>query len=232
MLLVDLGKLHKSIAGLTDIIGKLAKNIESAIRTGIRSADVIRQARERKRLRNFMLFTAHLYREQLRFVSSLSTFCKNPEEERMSWETAKFEIAAIQELLLKIEKYILPYNDALVIRHRKQYLRMLSAFDDRRKLLGEVAKMEYTDAVANLAPLKKIGEAYERLMKELKEISLNLGSLGADDEEMWDMATSGKDFEPLDGEKAKRRSPAKKAAKKKPTSRTTKISKAAATARR
>jgi hypothetical protein len=202
MMLVDLGKLHKSLVGLTDIIGRLAKNIESAIRSGIRSGDEIRRARERKRLRNFMLFTAHLYREQLRFVSALNAFCSNPEEGRMSWESAKFEIVTIRELLVKLEKYILPYNDALVVRHRKQYLRVLAAFDDRRKLLAEVAKMEYGDAVANLPSLKKVGEAYERLMEELKDISLNLGKLGDEDEEMWEMAISSQDFESLQGKGA------------------------------
>jgi|ERR1035437_287082 hypothetical protein len=202
--LVDLGKLHKSIVGMTDIIGRLAKNIEAAIRSGLRSGDSIRRARERTRLRNFMLFTAHLYREQSRFVSSLELFYSNPQEERMSWENAKFEIVTISELLTKIEKYILPFNDALVLKHRKEYLAILTGLDNRRRLLDQVARMEYVDALANLGTLKKIGASYAKLMGELKDISLDLGSLGGEDEEMWEDATSAKDFEPLGSRKPKK----------------------------
>jgi hypothetical protein len=203
--LLDLSKISEGIVGLADIIGRLAKNIEQAILSGIRSGDAIRRARERRRLRNFMLFTAHLYREQLRFVSSLSLFCADPREERMEWEAAKLEIVTVTELMSKIEKYILPYSDALVVRHRKQYLEVLAALDARRRLLDQVAKLEYGDALVNLKSLRKIGQAYERLMDELKSISLELGSIGAEDEEMWRLATSAKDFEPLDVETPKKR---------------------------
>src|SRR5688500_16460248 len=106
MELVDLGKLSQNIVGLVDIIGRLAESLEKAITSGIRSADIIRRTRERKRLRNFFLLTAHLYRSQQSFVSSLKYF-----EDVGSWEEAKFEIVEIRRFLDQIEKYVLPYND-------------------------------------------------------------------------------------------------------------------------
>ena len=131
--ILDLGKLSENIVGLVDIIGRLAESIEKAIKSGIRSADTIRKERERKRLRNFLIITAHLYKSQLRFVSSLRDV-----EDVGTWEHAKFEILEIRKLLEKIEKYVLPYNDLLVGDHRQQYLELLSSFEDRRKLLDFV----------------------------------------------------------------------------------------------
>jgi hypothetical protein len=96
--LIDLGKISKGITGVVDIFGRLAKSLEKAIQSGLRSSDIIRHARERKRLRNFMLLTAHLYVVQGRLVSQISAFCAAPED-RGTWEQAKFEILAINRLL-------------------------------------------------------------------------------------------------------------------------------------
>jgi hypothetical protein len=200
--ILDLSKLSENIVGLVDIIGRLAESVEKAIKSGIRSTDTIRQARERKRLRNFLIITAHLYKSQLRFVSSLRDV-----EDVGTWEHAKFEILEIRKLLEKIEKYVLPYNDFLVGDHRRQYLELLSSFDDRRKLLDFVYDLDYKEAVRNREKLEDISQAYETLMHRLQELALEFGSLGSEDEELWSDVTSAEDLDPLEKQESPKPKP-------------------------
>ncbi len=174
MELVDLGKISKAISGFADLIGRLAKSIEQAIKSGLRSADAVRKAREQRRLDNFFLITAHLYPQQGQFVSTIKWFCDD--QDRGSWEEAKFEILTINRLLHKIEKYVLPYNDVLVGQHRQQYLEILTALHERRKLLDFVYHMEYEEALLHIKELKAIAKAYELLQQRLQRILLSLAS--------------------------------------------------------
>ncbi|HLO14508.1 MAG TPA: hypothetical protein VK206_06755 [Anaerolineales bacterium] len=196
--ILDIKQISDGIVGLADIIGRLGESIERAIRSGIRSTDIVRRTRERKRLQNFMLLTAYLYREQLNFVSMLKVFCEDDNDSPTAWESAKFEILTILRLLKKIEKYILPYNDALVVKKRKDYLELLTALDERRRFLNFVCRMEYEEALENLRELKKIARAYEKLMNRLKSMSLNFGDIANEDESLWYEVTSAKHFQTLD----------------------------------
>ena len=47
--LIDLKALTRGLVGLADIFSRLARSIEHSIKSGLRSADVVRQARERRR---------------------------------------------------------------------------------------------------------------------------------------------------------------------------------------
>jgi hypothetical protein len=208
--LFDLGKLVKGIVGLADLISRLAQSIEKAIKSGIRSVDVVRQARERTRLKNVLLLTAHLYQHQGRFVSSLAEFAEHGGEDRGTWEEAKFEILTISRLLGQIEKYVLPYSDELVVRHRKEYLELLTSLDKRRKLLDFVYNLEYEEALKNIRRLKVIGKAYEKLMGRLQEFVHEFGSLGVDDEKLWNEVTSAKHLQPLSKPKPTRGTTQKK----------------------
>jgi hypothetical protein len=207
---LSLGKLSENIVGLVDIIGRLAESIEKAIKSGIRSSDTLRQARERKRLRNFLIITAHLYKSQLRFVSSLRDV-----EDVGTWEHAKFEILEIRKLIEKIEKYVLPYNDLLVGSHRPQYLELLSSFEDRRRLLDFVYDLDYKEAIRNREKLEDISQAYEKLMNRLQELALEFGSVGSEDQELWDDVTSAEELEALDKPESPKQKPRKAGPSKK-----------------
>jgi hypothetical protein len=215
--LIDLGKIAKSIGGVVDIFGRLAKSIEKAIKSGLRSADMVRQARERKRLRNFMLLTAHLYVVQGRLVTSISTFCEFPENARGDWEEAKFEILATKRMLSQIEEYVIPYSDALVSKHRKQYLQLLTDLDERHHLLEYVYQLDYETAVANLAKLKAIGTAYETLKNRLRDMTHDLSDIALDHGVL---PLGGKEkLEALDGNLAKPNSSTAKKIKQKTSAR-------------
>jgi len=209
--LIDLGKISKSIIGVVDIFGRLAKSLEKAIQSGLRSTDIIRQARERKRLRNFMLLTAHLYVAQSRLVSSISAFCEAPED-RGTWEDAKFEILTIKRMLSQIEEYVMPYSDALVSKHRKQYLQLLADLDERHRLLDFVYELDYETALANLTKLKVMGAAYEKLMNRLRDMTLELSDIAF---EQGVLPFEGKEkLEPLDGKPPKAKPSTTKKTKK------------------
>ena len=172
MELLDLSKISKAIVGFADLIGRLAKNIEQAIKSGLRSGDAVRQAREQRRLDNFFLLTAHLYPQQGQLVSAIKWFGHT--EERGTWDEVKFEILTITRLLHQIEKYVLPYNDVLVRQHRQEYVEILTALAERRKLLDFVYNMEYEDALDHSKELQIIARAYETLQRRLQDILLNL----------------------------------------------------------
>jgi hypothetical protein len=183
MSVIALAQISKAVVGLADLIGRIAKNIEQTIKSGVRSGDVVRRERERRRFRNFMMLTAHLYVEQVEFISALSEFCEDPSV-RGTWEQAKFELLTITRLLGQIEEFVLPANDALLTKYRKEYLEILTSLRARKKLLEFVYELEYEDAVANLKELKKLSAAYRKLAAELRDISLKLGELSLEDDSL------------------------------------------------
>lgn len=168
--LIDLKALTRGLVGLADIFSRLARTIEHSIKSGLRSADVVRQARERRRLRNLMKITAHLYVHQLAFTSALEHFVEIAIDERGTWEEAKFEILEIRRLLDQLEKYVLPYSDALTVRYRRQYLDLLAGIGERRKLLDAVYHLEYEDAIGQRKKSLAIGKAYDRLRDALRDM--------------------------------------------------------------
>jgi hypothetical protein len=174
--LIDLKALAKGLVGLADIFSRLAKSIEDSIKSGLRSADVVRRTRERRRLRNMMKITAHLYVTQGSFTSTLQEFVDVASDERGTWETAKFEILEIRRLLDQLDRYVLPYSDALMIRHRRQYLELLEGIGQRRKLLNAVYQLEYEDAIKNRKTLSDIGKAYVKLQEGLRELMYELAT--------------------------------------------------------
>ncbi len=186
--MIDVKALTKGLVGLADIFSRLAKSIESSIRSGLRSADLVRQARERRRLRNLMKITAHLFGHQLAFTSALDEFVKVGIDERGTWETAKFEILEIRRLLDQLEEYVLPYSDALMIRYRRQYLELLAGIGQRRRLLDTVYQLEYEDAVRNRARLSAIGSAYVKLQDALRDMMHELASMDEDGKTLFDAA--------------------------------------------
>ena len=208
--LLNLKELSQGIVGLVDVIARLAKNIEEAIRSGLRSGDTIRQAREQRRLRNLFKITAHLYRQQLAFSSSLLYFSENALDERGTWEEVKFEILAISRLLDQLEKYVLPYNDDLMVKHRKRYLELLTSIHERRGLLKSIYELEYEEAVRNRPKIAAMGQAYVKLRTSLQEIVMGLASMDDQGESLVESVggvDSSKPLEPLDS-----RSPQKHAA--------------------
>jgi hypothetical protein len=209
---IDLKALAKAIVGLADIFSQLAKSIEASIKSGLRSADAIRRARERRRLRNMMKITAHLFRHQLAFTSALEYFVSVARDERGTWEQAKFEILEIRRLLELLEKFVLPYNDALMVRYRRQYLELLTGIDERRELLKSVYDLEYEDAVKNRAKLSRIGKAYVKLRDALREMMQELASLDENGNSLFDEA--GNASGPLESLDEPRRSASKQTAAK------------------
>lgn len=175
--LVDLAGLSKAIVGLVDVFSRVAKSIEEAIKSGLRSGDAIRRAREERRVRNLFKITAHLYREQTTFTSSLVYFSESAFDERGTWEEVKFEILAIRRLLDQLEKYVLPYSDLLMVKHRKRYLEMLTSIDERRGILDAVYRLEYEDAVRNRSKITAMGKAYVKLRESLQQLVLGLTSV-------------------------------------------------------
>lgn len=199
--LIDIKGLSKGIVGLVDVFSRLAKSIEETIKSGLRSSDAIRRARERRRLRNLLKITAHLYREQRAFTSGLVYFSESAADERGTWEAVKFEILAIRRLLDQLEKYVLPYSDALMVKHRKRYLELLTSLDERRGLLAVVYGLEYEDAIKNRASIAAIGKSYIGLQNALQEMVLEFSALDDKGDSLIDTvggADSSEALEPLD----------------------------------
>jgi len=199
--LIDLKDLSKGIVGLVDVFGRLAKSIEEAIKSGLRSGDAIRRAREQRRLRNLLKITAHLYRRQRAFTSGLLYFSESATDERGTWEEAKFEILAIRRLLDQLEKYVLPYSDTLMVKHRKRYLELLASVDDRRSLLAIVYDLEYEAAVKNRSRIAAMGKAYLGLQNALQEVVLEFSNLDDEGNSLIDKiggVDSAEALEPLD----------------------------------
>jgi hypothetical protein len=196
--LIDLKALTKGLVGLADIFSRLTKSIEDSIKSGLRSADVVRQTRERRRLRNLMKITAHLFVHQSAFTSALDQFLNVAVDERGTWETAKFEILEIRRLLDQLDKYVLPYSDALMVRYRRQYLELLTGLGQRRQLLEAVYQLEYEEALRNRAKLAGIGKAYVGLQNSLRDMMHALSSGDADGRTIFDaVGTASGPLEPM-----------------------------------
>jgi hypothetical protein len=129
------------------------------------------------------------------------------EQDRGTWEEAKFEILTTSRLLHKIEKYVLPYNDALVRGHRREYLEILTVLDERRKLLDFVYYMEYEDALLHIKELRQIAKAYVLLQSRLQDILVNLASRRKahedDDDTPFELVRRSDPLEPLEKPRAR-----------------------------
>lgn len=161
-----------SITGLTKIISGLAESIEQAILAGLRSKDTIRRARERKRIRNLATLSGELFTGQSFWTSRLREFGESMGEEHgeLTWDAVKYEILSIQEMIKKVEKYVLPSNDLLLEDYKGRYLEILRLLGDRKRILDIVSAMSFEDACNNADQLQSLGREYEKLIQQLSDI--------------------------------------------------------------
>ena len=74
----------------------------------------------------------------------------------MDWNHTRFEIIAITELVDKIEKYILPYSDFLVVKQRKHQELLLDYAMHFMKANGSTRRKVFKLRKIALSPLERV----------------------------------------------------------------------------